>query len=175
MIATNNMYISKSKTSLAFSIFSAWTYDSMNAEPKKLTTACTKKISREYLTNVSLPIRVFSGLAWRECECRGDGGGELGGGLEGVGGVRKPCIIQCVSQYKASPAGYITRPVINNAGNQLSESCVPTTMATIMDVMPVKTSHRRFIPCLVLGEFKSIFDSFILHIAHISAANKFVQ
>ena len=74
-------------------------------------------------------MRVLSGLDWCDCECSGVDGG-LGGGLGGTGGVRKPLFIQCVSQYNASPVGYITRPVINNAGNQLSESCVPTTMET---------------------------------------------
>ena len=108
-------------------------------------------------------MRVLSGLDWCDCECGGVDGG-LGGGLGGTGAVRKPFIIQCVSQYNASPVGYITRPVINNAGNQLSESCVPTTMETKMEVIPVMTRHRRFSPCLILGESKLRFDSFICRI-----------
>lgn len=115
------------------------------------------------LFSVSLPIRVLLCLDWFGWEF---GGGDFGAGLDGglgddAGNARKPCIIQCVSQYKVSPVRYMDRPVINNAGKNSSESCIPTTMATMRDAIPVKTIHRRFIPCLVLGEFKSRLERLI--------------
>ena len=75
------------KPRIASEISTAGAFDAMNAKITVAAMVNPKYISRKCLRKANLPIRLFSGFAWCDCECGGDGGVGLGGGLEGAGSV----------------------------------------------------------------------------------------